>query len=58
VILAVILLVLVVGMEAAEWILLLRGQEVRWFTIFSSTASLLLLTGGLIYLVVLLWRER
>jgi hypothetical protein len=45
-------------MEAAEWILLLRGQEVRWFTIFSSTASLLLLTGGLIYLVVLLWRER
>ncbi len=57
VILAVILLILVVGKEVAEWILLLRGQEVRWFTIFSSTVSLLLI-AGLVYFVVLLWRER
>jgi hypothetical protein len=39
VILAVILLTLVVVTEAVEWILLLRGQEIRWFTIFSSTVS-------------------
>jgi hypothetical protein len=58
VILAVILLTLVVVTEAVEWILLLRGQEIRWFTIFSSTVSLLLTSVLVIYLVVVLWRER
>jgi hypothetical protein len=58
VILAVILLTLVVVTEAVEWILLLRVQEIRWFTIFSSTVSLLLTSVLVIYLVVVLWRER
>jgi hypothetical protein len=58
VILAVILLTLVVVTETVEWILLLRGQEIRWFTIFSSTVSLLLTSVLVIYLVVVLWRER
>jgi hypothetical protein len=58
VILAVILLTLVVVTEAVEWILLLRGQEIRWFTIFSSTVSLLLTSVLVIYLVVVLWQER
>ncbi len=29
---------------------MLRGQEVRWFSIFSPTVSLIILTGAFIYL--------
>ena len=57
-IVGIILLVIVVGMEAAQWVLLLKGQEVRWFNVFSSTLELLILTAAFIYSVIVLWRER
>lgn len=57
-ILGIALLALVVGLETVEWILILRGQEVRWFSILSATIQLLIMAAALIYVVIFLWRER
>lgn len=48
---------LALALTVAEWVLVLRDQQIRWLSILSETVDSFLYAGLMIYLAIFLWKK-